>query len=279
MVMDGVLIGLVVGFAALGALFWTLEALWPAIRGKRIARQGFRTDLVYWLFTPLVSGNITRVGVALFVGAAVLLLGAEASPQGIRRWIETRQGFVTHWPLWLQGLVALTLLDFSGYLLHRLFHRGWFWRVHAVHHSSRDLDWLSSVRLHPLNELITRAVQVLPLLLLGFDLRVLAGVAPLLTLYAIFLHANLRWDFGPLRYVIATPRFHRWHHTSQNEGLDKNFAGFFPLWDIMFGTFYMPRGRQPEVFGVAGEAVPEGIVGQMLYPFRRKPATAQASQV
>jgi len=45
---------------------------------------------------------------------------------------------------------------------------------------------------------------------------------------------------GPLRAVLASPRFHRWHHTSAKEGRDKNFAGLLPLWDILFGTYYMP---------------------------------------
>ncbi|HET8578957.1 MAG TPA: sterol desaturase family protein, partial [Methylomirabilota bacterium] len=94
------------------------------------------------------------------------------------------------------------------------------------------------------------------------------------TFYAILLHANVPWTLGPLRYAIASPAFHRWHHTSEAEGRDKNFAGLFPLWDLLFGTFYMPRGRQPMQFGVAGDPVPEGLWAQLCYPFRR-PATSR----
>jgi len=83
------------------------------------------------------------------------------------------------------------------------------------------------------------------------------------------IHANVSWDLGPFRTVLASPAFHRWHHTKAEEGQDKNFAGGLPLWDILFGTYYMPR-RQPTVFGI-DEPMPEGIVGQMLQPFRRKP--------
>jgi sterol desaturase/sphingolipid hydroxylase (fatty acid hydroxylase superfamily) len=68
--------------------------------------------------------------------------------------------------------------------------------------------------------------------------------------------------------LIASPAFHRWHHTSAEEGRDRNFAGFFPLWDLLFGTFYMPKGAQPEVFGV-DDPVPSGLLGQLVYPFRR----------
>ena len=61
------------------------------------------------------------------------------------------------------------------------------------------------------------------------------------------MHANLDWDWGPLRSFLVSPRFHRWHHTSEEEARDKNFAGLLPLWDILFGTYYMPRERRPTV--------------------------------
>ena len=70
------------------------------------------------------------------------------------------------------------------------------------------------------------------------------------------------WGFGPFRYLVASPRFHRWHHTSEQEGLDRNFAGPFPWIDVVFGTFYMPEGREPQALGVA-EAVPSGLRGQV----------------
>jgi sterol desaturase/sphingolipid hydroxylase (fatty acid hydroxylase superfamily) len=69
--------------------------------------------------------------------------------------------------------------------------------------------------------------------------------------------------------VIASPVFHRWHHTAEDEGLDKNFAGLFPTFDALFGTLYLPRDRQPQVFGVKNEAVPETLLAQLAYPFRR----------
>jgi sterol desaturase/sphingolipid hydroxylase (fatty acid hydroxylase superfamily) len=130
------------------------------------------------------------------------------------------------------------------------------------------VDWLSSVRLHPVNDAVARIVQVLPLYWLGFNGLVLAGIVPLLTFYALFVHANVSWTFGPLRYVLASPAFHRWHHTSEEEGLDKNFSGLFPFIDLAFGTFYLPPDRQPQRFGIVGDDVPDGLVGQLLYPFR-----------
>jgi sterol desaturase/sphingolipid hydroxylase (fatty acid hydroxylase superfamily) len=97
----------------------------------------------------------------------------------------------------------------------------------------------------------------------------LVVLAPFLTFHAIFLHANVPWGFGPLRYFVSSPAFHRWHHTTQAEGLDKNFAGLFPFIDLAFGTFYMPRDRQPAAFGIQGNPVARGLFAQLAYPFRR----------
>ena len=104
-------------------------------------------------------------------------------------------------------------------------------------------------------------------MLLGFDPKVFAAIAPVFGVYAIFVHANLPWDFGPLRWVVATPRFHRWHHSAEQPAISKNFAGLFPVFDLLFGTFYMPRGVEPRVFGI-GERLPDGLIGQLAYPFR-----------
>lgn len=134
------------------------------------------------------------------------------------------------------------------------------------------------MRLHPLNDVLARLAQVLPLFLLGFPPALLAAYVPFLTFHALLLHANLAWDFGPLRYLISSPVFHRWHHTSEAEGLDKNFAGLFPFIDAAFGTLYLPKGRQPSAFGVLNEAVPEGFLSQLGYPFRRTPAYFTANQ-
>jgi sterol desaturase/sphingolipid hydroxylase (fatty acid hydroxylase superfamily) len=170
----------------------------------------------------------------------------------------------------VQVPVAFLVIDFFGYWSHRLQHASPLWRFHAIHHSSRELDWLASARNHPLAELVGRMMVVTPILLLGVDPRVLAGIVPFIGLWAVMLHANVRWTFGPLRYVIVTPLFHRWHHSRAPEARNKNFAGLLPIWDLLFGTFYLPE-HQPDDFGVDDdEAVPEGFLAQMIHPLRRQ---------
>jgi sterol desaturase/sphingolipid hydroxylase (fatty acid hydroxylase superfamily) len=176
-------------------------------------------------------------------------------------------GPLSRQPIWLQTVEIYLLVDFLAYWNHRMFHGGRWWPFHAVHHSSEHLDWMSSIRVHPVNELVGNLCRAVPVLLLGLNPVVTATTAPVLTLYAVLLHANVNWDFGLLRCVIASPVFHRWHHSRDPAAIDRNFAGLFPVWDILFGTYYMPRDRVPEDFGVH-EPMPAGYVRQLLHPFK-----------
>jgi sterol desaturase/sphingolipid hydroxylase (fatty acid hydroxylase superfamily) len=102
----------------------------------------------------------------------------------------------------------------------------------------------------------------------GISPNIMLWVGPFTTFHSAFVHANLNWTLGPFKYVLATPVFHRWHHTALDVGGNTNFAGTFPLWDIMFGTFRMPENQLPDHYGVDDQAIPTEIGGQLAYPFR-----------
>jgi len=260
------LIPLAAGLLALSAVFFVVERTLGNRRGRSLFRAGWGTDALWWFFVPLAGKWFART--ALLLPAALLVLFGAARAADLRG--QTYHGFppLGAQPVWLQVIQIYLLADFVSYWSHRWFHGGRLWPFHAVHHSSRDLDWLSSVRVHPVNEFGARLCQAVPLLLAGYD-PLAAGSAPLFfTLYAILLHADVNWTFGPLRYVIATPVFHRWHHSRDAAARNKNFAGLFPLWDLLFGTFYLPRERMPSNFGT-DEPLPASFSGQILYPFQR----------
>jgi len=259
------LTGLFFGLLLFSAFFWIVESLFAANpdQPRLHRRRGFLTDVAYWFATPLVTKSISQIGLAL-----ILVLIYRERPAEIREMLLARDTGLASQPLWLQAIEILVIGDFIAYWMHRWFHGRRLWKFHAIHHCSKDLDWLSSVRLHPVNDWLTRWVQASSLVLLGFSPLAVAAYVPFLTFYAIFLHANVSWGFGPLGKVIASPRFHRWHHTSEDEGLDKNFAGLFPFFDILFGTYYMPKDRLPQRFGIRDDDVPEGFLGQLAYPFR-----------
>ncbi len=251
--------GVAAALLILSAFFGLLERRFAALPRRSIWRRERRSDFLYWFLTPFVSRTISAAAAGI-----VFLLLARITGRGIgSAWFASQ-------PVALQWIEILIGGDFAAYVIHRLFHRRPLWRFHAIHHSSETLDWLAAARVHPLNEAIARVLQFIPMFLLGFDPRVIAAAIPFLTFYAIFLHANLRWDFGPLRHAIASPRFHRWHHTSEADGLDKNFAGLFPWIDLLFGTFYMPAEREPHVFGVSSGTIPTDFVASLAYPFRHQ---------
>lgn len=260
------LLGTAAALLILSVLFFIIERL--AGRGRNrvqpVIRRGWFTDVIYLFFTGLFTKPLMRL--LLFFPAAILVITQVVPAETFKVGLYAGFGPLSRQPVWLQAVEIYVIGDFTGYWTHRLFHRGRWWPFHAVHHSSEDLDWLGSVRVHPVNELVNKLSQAVPLLLMGFNPLVTLSTAPVLTFFAIFIHANVNWDFGPLRYVIATPVFHRWHHSREREAWDKNFAGLLPLWDILFGTFYMPRGRYPENFGIC-EPMPKGFLGQFWEPF------------
>lgn len=251
------------GLLLLGLTFYFVERVMGARRRPGFFRPGMLTDTAYFL----TIGFFKQASRFLLIAPFILLVvvgatTAEEAKAGLYRGF----GPVATQPVWLQAVEIYLLVDFIDYWLHRLFHTGAWWPFHAVHHSSEELDWLSAVRVHPVNEAANKIVPAVPLLFMGFDPTVTVGVTGFLTFYAIFLHADVDWDFGPLRAVIATPVFHRWHHSKDPAAIDKNFAGLLPLWDILFGTYYMPRDRLPQDFGVT-TPVPTGYLGQLWHPF------------
>jgi|GEM_PF-132670 len=255
---------LAVGLTILSLVFFVVERLLGNGRGRPVLRRGVLTDAAYWILTPLVAKPLIRLSILLPIG--LLVAAGVASVEEFRSRAYTGFGPLSRQPLWLQSLEIYLLVDLLSYWNHRLFHRGRWWPFHAVHHSSAELDWMSSIRVHPVNELVGTLCRATPVLLLGLNPVVTASTAPVLMLYAVLLHANVDWDFGPLRGVIASPVFHRWHHSRDPAAIDKNFAGLFPVWDILFGTYYMPRDRVPGNFGIH-EPMPEGYFAQLVHPF------------
>jgi lathosterol oxidase len=92
-------------------------------------------------------------------------------------------------------------------------------------------------------------------------------------LQATFIHANVRFEFGPLKWLVATPAFHHWHHSAEREAVDKNFSVHLPIWDWLFGTLYLPQ-RWPAAYGLAdGSSLPPGYLKQLVRPFQQAAQT------
>ena len=250
---------IIFGLAILAVIFIPLERLF-ALHPHRVLRRGWRTDVVHFL----VNGTALRIGMLVSVVVIGGFLRAFV-PAPLRDAVAASPG-------WAQIAAGLTIATIGGYAGHRAAHEvPLLWRFHRVHHSSRELDWLAATHLHPLDETFTRSVAVLPLYALGFGRVSLGAFLILITLQAIFIHANVRLRFGPLRWVIGTPQFHHWHHAREPQAYNSNYAGEFPLLDALFGTLYFPANRWPAQYGV-DDTQPDGYLRQIAWPFRRRGA-------
>lgn len=242
-----------------GFMFAPLERVLPHNAAQRLFRVDWKEDLFYFL----VSSMMVQAATFLTFAPSNLILAQTGNLAAIRAAIGGQ-------PLILQVIEIMILTDFAQYWFHRVFHRVPFlWGFHAVHHSTRAMDWLAGARMHFVEIVLLRGVTAIPMLTFGFSPIALQIYIGIVYVYSSLLHANVRGDFDRLGHWIATPRFHHWHHALEAEGVDKNFAIHFPIFDRMFGTFHMPPGRWPKAYGVP-EEMPQGYVRQFFYPFRRK---------
>lgn len=248
-------------FLALGFVFWLLSRAQPINPPAPYASRALGVNLLYqalgpfygWLLLLLATGGLVYSGYVPDAVSDRLMHGAAP---------------LNTLALWLQLPLLLLFTDMLQYAMHRWLHGKMLWRFHAIHHAPTQLEWHHANRFHPINILLYTTLVTTAALWAGFPLSSILLLAPFNLAYSLMVHANVNWSFGPLRYVLASPVFHRWHHAADKAAYDKNFAPTFPFIDLLFGTFYMPKGALPTQLGAAGARVPEGFVGQMLHPFR-----------
>ena len=154
---------------------------------------------------------------------------------------------------WLAGaplvsfLIYLVVLDFVAYWLHRWQHRfNWWWSLHALHHSQREMSFWSDDRNHLLDDLLVDSAHVVVALLIGVPPGQFITLVVASRMIESLSHANLRVHFGHIgERLLVSPRFHRVHHAIGlgHEGKTQgcNFAVLFPIWDVLFGTANFER--------------------------------------
>jgi sterol desaturase/sphingolipid hydroxylase (fatty acid hydroxylase superfamily) len=249
---------------ALGVVFAVLTSFWACNPGRPWWRKrDLVTDLCYWFFIPVITRYL-RIGL-LIVGAAALF--GITTADGLIAFYDNGHGPLAALPLVVQMAVFLIGEDIILYWTHRWFHGATMWKYHAVHHSSEELEWISAARFHPVNLFLGSVFADVVMLVAGISPNIFVVLGPLTIAHSAFVHANLDWTLGPFKYVIATPVFHRWHHTAADRGGEKNFAATFPVLDILFGTFYMPAGELPDHYGIADREYPTSFPAQLARPF------------
>ena len=240
------------------AVFIPIERLFARLPEQPLFRETWPTDFTYFF----VSAILVQVTTLATLRPAMLLFDWARVP-AVHAWMQASPGIV-------QFLLMVVVSDVTQYWVHRAFHAvPVLWRFHAVHHSADQMDWLAGSRLHLVDIGVTRGLTYVPIYVLGFSDGPLAAYLIFVSAQATFIHANVRFEWAPLQWILATPRFHHWHHAAEPEAVDTNFAVHLPVLDVMFGTAYLPD-RWPSAYGLAaGPRPPRGYLRQFLWPFRR----------
>jgi sterol desaturase/sphingolipid hydroxylase (fatty acid hydroxylase superfamily) len=255
--LNGITIGMdwfLLDLLLMALIYVPLERIWPQYPEQGTFRKGWIQDVVYFMSTHLPI-QILSFLVLLPATQATKYLGVPAL-----------QELIARMPWLLQFFLAVVVADVAEYFIHLALHKVPFlWRFHAVHHSSKALDWIAGSRSHFIDDTLVRGFILAPLML-GFSQTIIVWYLVFVTLHATWTHCN----FGPnakwLEKFLVMPRYHHWHHTSQKESIDKNFAIHFPWIDKLFGTYYFPE-EWPENYGLAGEEVSPSFLGQTIAPF------------
>ncbi|MBV8650177.1 MAG: sterol desaturase family protein [Alphaproteobacteria bacterium] len=239
-----------------GAAFVLLEWVFPRVRPEQgPLSPGWRLDLAYF------GVNHLLIGVFLVV-----------STHFAHDWFAwainpSLQAHVVALPAIVRFALVILAADAVEYASHRAYHEvPLLWRIHAVHHSPEYMDWLSGSRLHFIEPLVTRAFVLVPIVLLGFPQDTIFAYLIFISVQSVLIHSNIKMKIGWLRYVVVTPQFHHWHHASDAEAIDKNYTAHTPLFDLMFGTWHLPKDRWPVKYGTV-KPIPGGMLGQFLHPF------------
>ncbi len=260
---DGPAIGLdwfLLDLFLMALIYVPLERLWPQYPEQGTFRKEWVLDVVYFLSTHL----------PLQILSFLVLLPATQATKYLG--VPVLQGVIARMPWLLQFFSAVVVGDVAEYFIHLALHKVPFlWRFHAVHHSSKALDWIAGSRSHFIDDTLVRGFILAPLML-GFSQTIILAYLIFVTLHATWTHCN----FGPnakwLEKFLVMPRYHHWHHTSQKEGIDKNFAIHFPWIDKIFGTYFFPD-TWPERYGLDGEEIAPDFVRQTIDPFIGKKRT------
>ena len=243
-------------------IFVFIEKFFALRKDQPVFRPEWQTDFHHFIVNHMAVGFVL-LATNLFVHK----LFGWAATDGVQAWVRGL-------PFFGALLLIVLVADLVQYATHRAYHEvPVLWRLHAVHHSVKSMDWLAGSRQHIIELIITRTLVLAPIFVLGFSKEVIDAYIVIVGFQAVFNHANVSVRLGPLRYVIVTPNFHHWHHAQDDEAIDKNYAAHFAFIDHLFGTAVQSDREWPARYGVVGDYVPGGFWKQLAFPFTWKSGT------
>jgi sterol desaturase/sphingolipid hydroxylase (fatty acid hydroxylase superfamily) len=240
-------------------VFMLVERLRPAEPRQPLSHIWF--NLRWYVFYSFITLLIRAAGIGSIITLTQRWLNAPyigiPAPQNTWEYIGA-------------GLLYLLITDFFYYWFHRWQHtKAFLWEQHKFHHSEVSLNVTSTQRVHWLEESLIIVFLAVPMgILFQFNSLEIGILAFIEILWLQFIHMNLRLELGWFSPVVTEPQHHRIHHSFQDKHIDKNFAAFFPFWDIVFGTYYRSgQGEFPATGLHTGENYNNLWVAAML-PFR-----------
>lgn len=216
-----------------------------------------------------IESTIKNIALAVTNGCIMLLFFysfAEASKAFFASFIPVLpEAFWTGIALPFSLIAYLLATDFANYWSHRILHMRVFWGLHVLHHSDKHMNWSTSFRIHILEYLLMLVCAAFIIGWLQLPSEAAAIAVVIRMWYSKYVHCQLGWSHGRFKKILASPDYHRWHHANTPEAYGKNLCDIFPVWDIMFGTYYYPGPCEAEL-GV--DNVPDNFFLQLVYPFR-----------
>ena len=248
------LLELITNFLLVCLIFLPLERVLPLRAEQKIFRPSWETDLIH----VFATGFLYRVGTILLISLTVFYL-QQLVPDSFRAAVAAQ-------PIWLAFVEILVIADLGFYFVHRAFHANpCLWKFHVIHHSIEEMDFLAAHRVHPIDQILTRGATLIPVFILGFAMEAIVLFGVVYQWQSVLIHSNVRIGVGPLRWIVAAPDFHHWHHANHFEAINKNFAGQLSIIDVLFGTSYLPQGETPRKYGI-DSPVPVSYLSQLAYP-------------
>ena len=170
-----------------------------------------------------------------------------------------------HWPIAAQLALKVIAGDFLRYWLHRIAHT-WtpLWRLHEVHHHPGKLYSTNVFRFHPLEKALQFFCDTLPFVMAGIGPEVLAHYFVFYATSGLFQHSNVDLRLGWFNFIVSGPEVHRWHHSQDPQEGNRNYGENLMLFDLMFGTFFLPARRPPRDIGIR-QPMPSTFWGQLAW--------------
>lgn len=236
-----------------------LELVFPYEKSWRKPDDQFFNELASTFLSATLGHKIGKT--LAFAGFGWFLTWSRESGGGAAPWWPTSLPFA------VQVMLAFVIWEFGLYWNHRFMH-GAAWRFHSLHHKLRRLSWINSGYGHPMNFVLTSLFSYTALSFSGAPVDVLIFSGYFSLVINFLSHANIDVKMGWLNWVLNTPELHRWHHVNEPESAGRNFGTQLIIWDLIFGTYYLPKDKLPSRNLGDDTPAPSSYAAQWLAPFR-----------